>query len=180
MGGLPGDGEAAAGTGAAAIALCFLLRTGAAGQAQVLMGRKKTGFGTGKMVGLGGHIEPGESPREAACREVAEESSVVVRQQDLNDVGMVEFVFPARPEWDMSTRVFTVSAFTGDPVETVEIEPHWFDLDDLPVSDMWQDADHWLPPMLSGRRLAVRITLRPDNETVADAYLEELAALAED
>ncbi|HET7415193.1 MAG TPA: NUDIX domain-containing protein, partial [Arthrobacter sp.] len=91
----------------AAIALCFLLRTGAAGQAQVLMGRKKTGFGTGKMVGLGGHIEPGESAREAACREVAEESSVVVRQQDLNDVGVVEFVFPARPEWDMSTRVFT-------------------------------------------------------------------------
>ncbi|WP_035769316.1 8-oxo-dGTP diphosphatase [Arthrobacter castelli] len=165
---------------AAAIALCFLLRTGETGGRQVLMGRKKRGFGVGKMVGLGGHVEPGESVAEAACREVAEESSVAVRQQDLNDVGTVEFVFPARPQWNMSTRVFTASVFAGVPVETDEIEPHWFALDDLPVSHMWQDAEHWLPPMLSGRRLAVTITLRPDNETVAEVYLEELAALAED
>lgn len=144
------------------------------------MGRKKTGFGTGKMVGLGGHVEAGESVQDAACREVAEESSVLVRTGDLNDVGSVEFVFPARPEWNMSTRIFTADEFEGDAVETEEIVPGWFNLDALPVSDMWQDAEHWLPPMLTGRRLAVRITLNPDNETVADAYLEELAALADD
>lgn len=164
----------------ASIVLCFLLRDGPNGQRQVLMGRKKTGFGTGKMVGLGGHVEAGESLQDAACREVAEESSVLVRPNDLNDVGTVEFVFPARSEWDMSTRIFTAGNFTGEPSETEEIAPGWFDLDALPVSDMWQDAEHWLPPMLTGRRLAVRITLNPDNETVADAYLEELAALAED
>ncbi|MHA7173627.1 8-oxo-dGTP diphosphatase [Arthrobacter monumenti] len=164
----------------APIALCFLLRTSAGGQRQVLMGRKKTGFGTGKMVGLGGHVEAGESVQDAACREVAEESSVLVRPGDLNDVGSVEFVFPARPDWNMSTRIFTADQFEGEPVETDEIVPGWFDLDALPVSDMWQDAEHWLPPMLTGRRLAVRVTLNPDNESVADAYLEELAALAED
>lgn len=169
-----------AGAVSAPIALCFLLRNGTAGQRQVLMGRKKTGFGAGKMVGLGGHVEAGESAIEAACREVAEESSVLVRPEELNDAGTVEFVFPSRPGWNMSTRIFTAVRFDGEPVETDEIAPAWFDLSALPVSDMWQDAEHWLPPMLSGRRLAVRITLNPDNQTVAEARLEELAALAED
>lgn len=161
------------------IALCFLLRTGSDGQRQVLLGRKKTGFGVGKMVGLGGHIESGESAKQAACREVFEEAAVRVAPHELNDVGTVEFVFPARPVWNMNTVVFTASAFDGEPAESDEIRPKWFDLDQLPLSDMWQDAEHWLPPMLTGRRLAVRVTLNADNETVADAYLEELLAQAE-
>ena len=70
---------------------------------QVLLGMKKTGFGLGKIVGLGGHVKPGESDAEAACREVFEEAGVVVREEDLRDAGNVEFVFPARPEWNMST-----------------------------------------------------------------------------
>lgn len=158
----------------APIALCFLLRAGPTGQEQVLLGRKKTGFGIGKMVGLGGHIEAGESAVEAACREVHEEAAVTVEPDQLQDVGTVDFVFPARPEWNMNTVVFTASSFTGEPAESEEIRPEWFYLDHLPASDMWQDAEHWLPPMLRGKRLAVRVTLNPDNQTVASAYMEKL------
>jgi 8-oxo-dGTP diphosphatase len=53
--------------------LCLLTRTGGDGAAEVLLGYKKTGFGTGKIVALGGHVEPGESAAEAAAREVKEE-----------------------------------------------------------------------------------------------------------
>ena len=41
------------------VTLCFLTRD-LAGVPQVLLGMKKTGFGRGKVVGLGGHVEPGE------------------------------------------------------------------------------------------------------------------------
>ncbi len=44
----------------------------------MLLGFKKTGFGAGRWVGLGGHIEDGEQPAEAAAREVAEESGLIV------------------------------------------------------------------------------------------------------
>ena len=54
----------------AAVALCFLLREGPDGR-EVLLGRKKRGFGHGKVVGLGGHVELGESAAEAARRELA-------------------------------------------------------------------------------------------------------------
>lgn len=149
----------------AAVTLCFLLR-GRPGSGQVLLGMKKTGFGTGKIVGLGGHVEPGESDAQAACREVFEESGVVVLEQDLEDAGLVLFDFPAKPEWNMSTRLFVTRRWTGEPMETNEIRPEWFDVGALPLADMWQDAGRWLPLALRGQLLDVTVTLNDDNETV--------------
>ena len=58
--------------------LCLLTRTGDDGQRQVLLGHKKTGLGTGKIVALGGHVESSETPAEAAAREVKEEAGLRV------------------------------------------------------------------------------------------------------
>jgi 8-oxo-dGTP diphosphatase len=152
-----------------AVTLCFLLRDTPSGAREVLLGLKKTGFGVGKIVGLGGHVEPGESDAEAACREVHEEAGVTVLQEDLRDAGRVEFVFPARPEWNMSTRLFTTRRWHGEPSESPEIAPEWFDTSSLPVERMWQDADHWLPAVLDAGAVDIVVTLNPDNETVASS-----------
>lgn len=151
---------------AAAVTLCFLLRDGDAGR-EVLLGRKKTGFGLGKVVGVGGHVEPGETPVEAICREVLEEVSVLVAPGDLVPAGTVHFVFPARPQWDMFTTVFLAEAWRGEPVESDEIAPCWYPVDRLPVTHMWADAEHWLPAMIGGQKLAITVTLADDNESVA-------------
>ncbi|WP_211881669.1 8-oxo-dGTP diphosphatase [Pseudarthrobacter albicanus] len=151
------------------VTLCFLLRDAPGGGREVLLGLKKTGFGTGRIVGLGGHVEPGESDAEAACREVLEEAGITVRQQDLGDAGVVEFVFPARPGWNMSARLFTARVWHGDPQESSEIIPEWFMTDALPVERMWQDADHWLPIVLEGGMVNIVVTLNADNETVASS-----------
>ncbi|MGF9648968.1 8-oxo-dGTP diphosphatase [Pseudarthrobacter oxydans] len=153
---------------AARVTLCFLLRDGDSGP-EVLLGLKRTGFGTGKMVGIGGHVEPGESEAEAVVREVREETGVTVRQEDLADAGVVQFVFPAKPAWDMHTRLFTARRWVGEPEESDEIMPQWFQTGVLPVDRMWQDADHWLPVVLEGGRVNVVVTLNSDNETVASS-----------
>src|SRR5215472_3354734 len=57
--------------------LCLVRRQTTRGP-EVLLGLKKTGFGAGKWVGLGGHVEPGEKPVAAAVREVEEESGLLV------------------------------------------------------------------------------------------------------
>ena len=151
------------------VTLCFLLRDRPDGGTDVLLGLKKTGFGIGKIVGLGGHVEPGESHAEAACREVQEESGVIVLERDLHPAGVVEFVFPHRPEWNMHTTLFTARRWHGEPAESPEIEPEWFDALSLPVDRMWQDADHWLPPVLEGGTVDIVVTLNADNETVASS-----------
>ncbi len=148
------------------VTLCFVLREAGSGP-EVLLGLKKTGFGTGKIVGIGGHVEPGESDAEAAVREVWEEVGIVVLQEDLAHAGVVEFIFPARPAWNMSCRLFTTRQWDGEPAESREIKPEWFAVGALPIQRMWQDAEHWLPPALAGETIDVVVVLNEDNETVA-------------
>ncbi|WP_425864194.1 8-oxo-dGTP diphosphatase [Arthrobacter sp. TWP1-1] len=152
----------------APVTLCFLLRTND-GHEQVLLGLKKTGFGAGKIVGIGGHVEQGESVVEAICREVAEESSLTVEAMDLIPAGTVEFVFPAQPALDMFTTVFLCRRFSGVATESDEIAPQWHDVEQLPHEAMWADAVHWLPEFLTGWRGHWRVVLNDDNETVASS-----------
>src|SRR5215470_20129518 len=111
--------------------LCLITRTtaGSDGSAtrEVLLGFKKTGFGAGKWVGLGGHVEDGEEPADAAAREVAEESSLIVEASSLVHVATLSFAFPARPSWDQTADVFLATSFHGEPAESDELIPRWFD-----------------------------------------------------
>lgn len=147
------------------IALCFPLRE-RHGVPEVLLGLKKTGFGAGRMVGLGGHLEPGENAAAAACRELGEESGLVTTPDDVDLAGVVDFHFPARPEWSMATSLFTTRRWSGTEAETDEIAPAWFPHAHLPVAQMWADAEHWLHRMLAGQRQHTVVVLGDDNTTV--------------
>jgi 8-oxo-dGTP diphosphatase len=125
----------------------------------VLLGVKKRGFGQGRIVAPGGHLEPGESAEQACVREVAEEVGLVVDGGDLVAAGGVLFDFPDRPGWDLHVAVFRAQRFTGDAVESDELVPAWYPIGDLPWDEMWPDARHWLPPVLSGAAIEAAFTL---------------------
>jgi 8-oxo-dGTP diphosphatase len=146
--------------------LCLIRRRNDGGP-EVLLGLKKSGFGVGKWVGLGGHIEPGEKPDAAAVREVAEESSLVVAADALQHMASIEFRFPARPSWDQTADVFVTSVYQGEATESDEVAPRWFAEDALPLSLMWDDAKYWLPRVLAGEHVDVRIAFADDCATVA-------------
>ena len=150
--------------------LCFLLR---GDPPQVLLGLKKAGFGVGKYVGFGGKLEAGETASQAAIRELEEEAGVRIETRDLQEMGHLTFLFPARPSWSMVTHVFVTVAWRGDPVESEEIRPAWFDAGQLPFARMWQDAPHWLPDVLAGRPVRMRFVYAADNETVQEMQREE-------
>ena len=160
-----------------ATCLCLLTRTGADGQPEVLLGRKKTGLGTGKMVGLGGHVEEDEAPDEAAAREVKEESGISVDPAALVEVADITFLFPARPAWDMTVSVFMSVHWAGQAAESAEIIPQWFPVSALPVDQMWDDGRYWLPRVLAGERLRAVFTYAGDCETVQAADITPLAGL---
>jgi 8-oxo-dGTP diphosphatase len=156
--------------------LCLLTADSVDGGREVLLGHKKTGLGLGKIVGLGGHVEPGESPAEAAAREVKEESGLHVPVDALTELAHVTFLFPVRPSWDMDVVVFAAAAWSGVPAESQEIKPQWFPVADLPFDRMWDDARHWLPRVLAGERLTATFRYAPDCDTVADAAITAVAS----
>ena len=146
--------------------LCLITRGAGSGR-EVLLGLKKTGFGAGKWVGPGGHIEDGEKPASAAAREVREEAGLLVSPDALARMAMLTFRFPSRPAWDMTAEVFTASYYRGEPRESAELAPRWFAADALPLSSMWDDARYWLPLVLAGRPVEATITFGADCATVS-------------
>jgi 8-oxo-dGTP diphosphatase len=156
--------------------LCLLTRPSVDGRREVLLGLKKRGFGTGRIVGPGGHVEPGETTAQAAVREVHEETGVRVELADLRESGLVTFRFPARAGWDLSVAVFSAERFDGEAAESDEIAPRWYPISDLPLDGMWADARHWLPRMLAGEYLHADITYAADCQTVDTVCIDSFAA----
>jgi len=146
--------------------VCYLTRRTPTGQLQVLLGRKKKGLGLGNIVGLGGKLEPGETPVDAAVREIEEESGLRVEAQNLIPRGVLTYLFPSREAWSQMSTVFVCSEWTGTPRESDELNPEWYAVAELPVSDMWDDAKHWLPGVLSGATAHSTFTFGPDLKTV--------------
>jgi 8-oxo-dGTP diphosphatase len=121
--------------------LCFV-RDGE----QVLMIRKKRGLGAGKFNGVGGRLEPGESPLTGILREAHEELAIAL----IDPVKRGELHFQFLDGYGLFCSVFVASRFHGRPVETEEAAPVWFDLQKLPLDEMWEDDRLWLPRMLDG------------------------------
>lgn len=144
--------------------LCILVRGDPT--REILLGLKKEGFGARKYTGFGGKVEANETVVMAAARELAEETGVSVRQEDLEPVAQLTFLFPANPAWNQTVHVFVTATWDGTPQESREMVPAWFSVDDLPFDEMWQDGAYWLPRILAGQRFRARFSFRKDNETV--------------
>jgi len=136
------------------------------GPVEVLLGEKLTGFGAGRLVGPGGKLEPGESPRRAAVREVFEEVGVGIHEHDLVPIARIAYPFRGRPEWSQFSHVFTCARWEGEPRVSSELAPEWFALDTVPWNRMWADTAHWLPRALAGRFVAATLTFGSDDAMV--------------
>jgi 8-oxo-dGTP diphosphatase len=152
--------------------LCFLVQGDP--PTHVLLGLKKIGFGAGKYAGFGGKVEPHETIRRAAARELQEETGVRVSERDLGRAAQLTFQFPAKPAWSQTVHVFLLSRWQGSPSESAEMKPAWFAVDNLPFDQMWQDGAHWLPRILAGEKLRAHYTFKDDNESIKEIETETL------
>lgn len=136
--------------------------------AEVLLGRKLTGLGVGKFVGAGGKVEPGETVREAAIREVREELGVEVDPDMLFPVAHQYYPFVDRPEWSQQSYAFVAYDWSGEPAASEELDPEWFDAARLPFDRMWPDAAEWLPEALSGEYVSGEYRYRADGSLASN------------
>ena len=131
---------------------------------QVLLIMKKRGFGAGKYNGPGGKVKPGETVEECAVRELQEKIKVTVK--NLEKIGYLEFVFTKKLDWNTIVHVYRTSEFDGEPKETEECAPEWFDVDKIPYDKTWDDDKYWLPLLLRSEEFRKRFYFREDNGTV--------------
>ena len=149
--------------------LCLLVK-----ENEILLAIKKRGFGAGKFNGVGGKVEEGETVEAAAVREIEEEIGVVADPANMEKVGNVKFYFKDKPEWDQHMHVFLVKDWKGDPQESEEMAPVWYSKSDIPFDTMWPDDKHWLPAVLSGKKVEGKFYFVNEGAQIDDFDIREV------
>lgn len=139
--------------------LCFLLK-----DKQILLAMKKRGFGTGKWNGPGGKPDGNETIEETAIRETKEE--ICVLPKNIQQVAIIDFFFQNNPDWDQQVLVYTTTNWEGEPTESEEMKPQWFNQDNLPFESMWPDDKFWLPKVLSGKNIVAKFVFNEQGEII--------------
>jgi 8-oxo-dGTP diphosphatase len=134
----------------------------------VLLGRKKKHIGRDRLNGPGGGLEGGESPEEAAIRELREEIGIVAEPSDLAKIAEIVFVNTMEDgaEFPCTVHFYVVRTWAGEPCETEEMgDLKWFPLNRLPLDQMMPGDRFWLFAALSkGEKIKASITYGPHQQ----------------
>lgn len=145
---------------------------------RVLLGLKKRGFGVGRWNGFGGKVQAGETVDECVKREVFEEAGVGIKNPV--KVGIIEFTFQNSPEI-LEVHIYRAEKFSGEPAESDEMKPKWFQIDEIPFDKMWSCDKLWLPLLLAGKKFKGKFFLdRPaDAEYLGKIITKDLVEVGE-
>lgn len=133
---------------------------------KVLLGMKKRGFGAGKWNGFGGKVEPGETIEGAAFRELLEE--VGLQATTLKKHAITDFSFEGKEDEILRVHIFSLNDFSGEPRETDEMRPSWYDEDKIPYEVMWVDDIHWFPKLLQNETWNAKFHFSNDGNTILE------------
>ena len=119
---------------------------------QILLARKKRGFAKDKYNGVGGKVENNETLEEAMVRESQEEISIIPIEYE--KVGTIEYdEYYKEKREQIIVHVFFSTKWNGDPKESDEMSPKWFNINNLPYEEMIGDDPYWLPKVLEGKKI---------------------------
>lgn len=136
--------------------LLFLIKKDGDTITNICLAMKKRGFGMGRYNGVGGKVETGETIEQAVKREAHEEIGVIVG--DMSKCAELAFTFPHKEDWNQLVHVYLTDSWQGDIVETEEMNPQWFAMQDIPYSIMWPDDIFWLPKVLGGEQVRAKFS----------------------
>lgn len=146
--------------------LCYLEKDGK--YLMLYRNAKKNDVNGGKWVGVGGHIEENESPDEAVCREVREETGLTLNSCRFR--GVVTFV---SDKWEGEYMyLYTSSDFSGELSDCDEGELHWINKGEVMSLPMWAGDVIFLQHILEDRpeALMLKVTYRGDELVGAEKY----------
>jgi len=129
--------------------LCLILK-----DSKILLGRKTRKLGKGFWNGPGGKLEEGENLQDSIMREVKAETGLNIK--NLEQVGRVVVEFEDGSE-GVLLHIFLTKDFDGEITDSDEMtELQWFNIERLPLDNMWEDDEFWLPVVLEGKKIEGR------------------------
>ena len=105
--------------------------------------KKKNDFNKGKYIGVGGHIEEGETPDEAINREVKEETNLDIISKELR--ALIIFYFD---EFEEHMYLYTSKDFKGEIKECNEGTLKWINYHNFKDIPMWEGDKFFIKPLL--------------------------------
>lgn len=118
----------------------------------------------------GGHNEAGETFAQCACRETKEEVGIEVNEKDLEQVAVIYFYSRDSKivEPVFNCPIFFVRKWKGDPTETAEMIPEWFNHELIPFEKMSPGDKEWLPLLLKGKKIIGHLRYGNEGKGVAE------------
>lgn len=126
--------------------LCYIEQNGK--YLMLYRNKKEQDQSKGKWLGVGGKLEPGESPEECVLREVFEETGLTLTKYRFR--GVVTFVSDV---WENELMfLFTATDFTGTVTDScTEGQLEWIDKDKVLSLPMWEGDHYFLEELLAGK-----------------------------
>jgi 8-oxo-dGTP diphosphatase len=119
--------------------------------------KKQNDMHEGKWNGLGGKLEPGETPEECVIREVEEESGLKINSPRLH--GFITFpAFDGIDDWYVF--VYSADEFEGHLIDSNEGVLKWIPDGELFDLNLWEGDKTFIEWMLQGRFFSAKFNYK--------------------
>ena len=129
--------------------------------------RKKNDVNHDKWIGIGGKLEPGESPEECLLREAREETGLQLT--DYRYRGVITFL---SGDWGETMHLFTANGYEGEIADCDEGVLEWISREKLMSLPMWAGDRIFLSLIANDRTPFFSLKLVYDGETLVRAVLD--------
>jgi len=134
---------------------------------KILLAMKKRGFGKDRWNGTGGKPKTDETLRQCIVRETQEEIGITLIKP--KKIGLVNFRFKFTPEFNQNVHFYLCESWQGKLIESEEMKPRWFSIENIPYAKMWPDDKFWMPLALKDKKIIGRVLFGKDDEIIKNS-----------
>ena len=111
----------------------------------------------GKYIGIGGHIEPGETKEAACIREIKEETGFDVHNMEY--AGQILFV---NDDYEEMMYIYKSNDFSGEMIECDEGTLHWVPIDKVLDLNLWEGDRLFHPKLRANELINMKLMYKND------------------